>query len=478
MSRLEKGVNDLYTWCLNNGEFGEQLMNEWVGEDENGYKISIDNIPRASNKKVKWMCAHGHEWYAAVVSRTMKRQGCPQCYKAVQGEITRQSRLKQGVNDFETWCFNNGEYGQQLLSEWVGVDENNNSISANEVTQGSHTKVKWRCANGHEWFADLCHRTSNRRCCPYCFGNKKISKDRSLQEWCKNNGEYGQQLINEWVGLDENNQPISMDNVARAAKKKVKWRCKQGHEWFATICSRTNCRSGCPRCSSVGTSYSEQYLYYGLKQLYPSAENRCRVLKSPQHPQGIEFDIGIPDIPLCIEYSATYWHEGKEEYDEYKKQICSQHSVRLIQIIEDNYNELEEKLEDDYICFRMNYAMQTEILQYILEHILKTLNHTLDEIDLDKVEEDVQKAIELKGVQQGVNDLKTWCLQNGKWGKQLIDEWTGLDENGIQVSMDSVARATPKKIKWRCANGHEWIATISNRTNRRSGCPYCAGKKK
>lgn len=31
--------------------------------------------------------------------------------------------------------------------------------------------------------------------------------------------------------------------------------------------------------------------------------------------------------------------------------------------------------------------------------------------------------------QQGINDLYTWCLNNGEWGQQLLQEWTGFDEN-------------------------------------------------
>lgn len=383
-------------------------------------------------------------------------------------------RLEKGVNDLHTWCLNNGEYGQQLMNEWVGLDENGIKVDMDSISRGSNKKVKWKCSKGHEWFADLSHRTNNRRCCPYCSGNK-VTKETSLQEWCKNNGAFGQQLINEWTGLDENNQPISIDSIAKGSHKKVKWKCSKGHEWYAVIKDRTYYKSGCPHCCSIGTSYSEQYLYHALKQLYPNAENRCRVLKSLQNPQGIEFDIGIPEIPLCIEYSPTYWHEGKEEYDGYKEQLCSEHGVRLIQIIEDSYNELEFKMDDDYICFHMVDTMKTNIMQVILEHILKSLNHTLDEIDLDKVEEDTQNATRMKGVQQGVNDLKTWCLYNGEWGQQLLKEWVGLDENNQPISIDSMARASNKRVKWMCSKGHEWCATISHRTYNKSGCPYCFG---
>ena len=183
-----------------------------------------------------------------------------------------------------------------------------------------------------------------------------------IYTWCQSNGAWGQQLINEWTGLDENNQPISINNIAKTSGRKVKWKCIKGHEWIATVRNRAVNKSCCPYCNTAGTSFPEQYLYHALKQLYPNTENRCRVLKSVENPQGIEYDIGIPDIPLCIEYSPTYWHEGKEEYDEYKKKVCLEHNIRLIQIVEDSYNELEHTATDNYMCFHMNQAKRTEIL--------------------------------------------------------------------------------------------------------------------
>jgi hypothetical protein len=34
-----------------------------------------------------------------------------------------------------------------------------------------------------------------------------------------------------------------------------------------------------------------------------------------------------------------------------------------------------------------------------------------------------------------------------------------------------------KKVSWKCADGHEWEATIANRTGRGDGCPVCSGQK-
>ncbi|MBP0982631.1 MAG: hypothetical protein J6A19_02800 [Oscillospiraceae bacterium] len=44
MGRLQKGVNDLKTWCLSNGEFGLQLMNEWTGGFGDMDYVGIDDV--------------------------------------------------------------------------------------------------------------------------------------------------------------------------------------------------------------------------------------------------------------------------------------------------------------------------------------------------------------------------------------------------------------------------------------------------
>lgn len=60
------------------------------------------------------------------------------------------SRLVVGENNLFIWCLNNGGYGQQLIEEWLGLDEFNNPIKIDEVTRGSVRRVKWKCRDGHE----------------------------------------------------------------------------------------------------------------------------------------------------------------------------------------------------------------------------------------------------------------------------------------------------------------------------------------
>lgn len=400
MGRLQKGVNDLESWCLNNGEFGKQLMKEWTGECEDGTHYRINEVAKGSHKKFKWKCSKGHEWLVKINARTSYKTGCPYC----------SGNLVSNENSLRAWCSNNGEFGEQLMNEWTGICEDGKHYNINQISFGSNKKFKWICFKGHEWYAQVNSRTRDKSGCLYCYNvnrseiisKAKLFEENSLKSWCLNNGSFGQQLIKEWTGACEDDTHYSIGQVAKASQKRFKWKCSKGHEWFAIIANRTFNKTGCPYCNNIGTSYPEQFIYHSLKQIFQNTENRCKVLKSQQNPQGIEFDIGIPDIPLSIEYSPTYWHKGKEERDQYKKDLCQKANVRLIQIVEDSYDELPFKMELNYICFKMDENKKDEILEVIVEHILKSLGHSISEIDLERVKQEAYESS--KGIEKEIQD--------------------------------------------------------------------------
>ena len=62
----------------------------------------------------------------------------------------------------------------------------------------------------------------------------------------------------------------------------------------------------------------------------------------------------------------------------------------------------------------------------------------------------------------------------GKLRPDLAKEWHPT-KNGNLTSYD-VSPKSHKKVWWRCNRGHEWPATVYNRS-KGSACPYCAGRK-
>jgi hypothetical protein len=66
-------------------------------------------------------------------------------------------------------------------------------------------------------------------------------------------------------------------------------------------------------------------------------------------------------------------------------------------------------------------------------------------------------------VLKGFNDLASK-------NPQLASEADGWDP-------ETVTASSSKKLSWRCTNNHTWPSSVAHRTNMKSGCPYCAGKK-
>ena len=67
-ARVIAGINDLAT-------LEPLLVKQWSKKN----KIKPTEVSIGSHKKVIWRCEKGHEWEAAVKSRTINRTGCPYC---------------------------------------------------------------------------------------------------------------------------------------------------------------------------------------------------------------------------------------------------------------------------------------------------------------------------------------------------------------------------------------------------------------
>ena len=76
-------------------------------------------------------------------------------------------------------------------------------------------------------------------------------------------------------------------------------------------------------------------------------------------------------------------------------------------------------------------------------------------------------------VYQGINDLKTWCEQNGHM--ELLLEWHPIKNGNLNPAC--VAKSSAKKVWWHGKCGHDWQAQVSGRTSKGYGCAICSGKQ-
>ncbi len=152
----------------------------------------------------------------------------------------------------------------ELSSEW---DYTKNDIFPNEVTIGSHKKVWWNCAKGHCWNAEIKSRAQGNGC-PYCSGRFAIKGVNDLLTLYP-------MIAKEWNY--KMNAGHSPEDYKAFSNQKVWWICSKGHEWQASIDSRTSRKRGCPICTNqkVLKGYNDlQSLYPDLASQWNKEKNR------------------------------------------------------------------------------------------------------------------------------------------------------------------------------------------------------------
>jgi DNA-directed RNA polymerase subunit RPC12/RpoP len=125
----------------------------------------------------------------------------------------------------------------ELAKEWHPTK--NGDLTPDDVLCGTHREVWWQCTKGHEWKATVHHRTHGTNC-PYC-SNKKVLV--GFNDLATTNP----RLAKEWHPIK--NGKLTPLDIVEGSNKRVWWQCEKGHEWIATVVSRTN-GIGCPYCSN------------------------------------------------------------------------------------------------------------------------------------------------------------------------------------------------------------------------------------
>lgn len=436
------------------------------------------------------------------------------------------------INTLVSFCFANDK--QELLDEWNY--EKNDKISPETISYGSERKVWWKCVLGHEWESRVANRTTLGRGCPYCSGRRTLSGFNDLETWCKENGR--EDLIEQW-NYERNTELISQ--ISPSNNKKVWWKCLLGHEWDATVGSRTTSSrpAGCPYCSNP-----PKRILVGFNDLASWCEkNRMEYIlqewnyeKNMLRPREVTFGSGISvywkcnknhewktainnrtsgktSCPICARTQTSFPEQALAFYLMKKFDVLQRYKIKgyEVDIYIPKYNiaiEYDGRFFHDDIMTAQRDQRKSEVL-------------SLAGVKLIRIKETENK----QGVEEGVIFFSTsngkYIAGNFEWVlNQLviaIGEIIGVPVDiGIDISRDeldirahymnvlkenSVAAVFPQlipewdveknkgvesnafsarnnnKVWWKCKNGHSWKASIHGRTVNGLGCPFCAGQR-
>ncbi len=267
------------------------------------------------------------------------------------------------------------------------------------------------------------------------------------------------ELLSEWNYERNDVEPI---NISIWSKRKVWWKCKEGHEWLSSMNNRQK-KVGCPYCSGklpiVGLT--------DLETTNPELLKEWDYSKNIITPKEIKAGSGIKVWWRCSlghSWSASPNHRTKGR----GCPICANKVVLL------GYNDLttlkpniasEWDYEKNGEKTPANYTVRSgERVWWKCKR-----NHSWEAVIASRTGNKYVGCPYCSGLLpiEGETDLLTT-------NPELISEWNY--EKNTLLTPNMVKAGSSDKVWWICDKGHEWQAVISSRTVNESGCPFCSGR--
>jgi len=126
-----------------------------------------EDLLSGSGARCRWRCDDcSSEWLASVVSRTKRGSGCPSCARRRGAELAR----GRGARTPPLSAADPG-----LVAEFV-VNLSRPDRDVTTTPSGSHDRVLWRCARGHDWETEARQRIKHATQCPACLSGLWTSR--------------------------------------------------------------------------------------------------------------------------------------------------------------------------------------------------------------------------------------------------------------------------------------------------------------
>ena len=404
-----------------------------------------------NRKHLKWRCREGHEWNASLSSVKDEGTWCPACAHASRRLSLRVAhdvavlrhglclsnkyvnnrghlrwRCQEGhewnaslsnIKDRGRWCPHCAIEARRLsLTVAQGAAEAKGGICLSIEYQSNMKHLRWRCRNGHEWKASLARVKDGGTWCPHC---AKESRRLSLR-------------VAQDVAVAKGGVCLSTNYVY--SHRRLTWRCREGHEWNASLNSIKDGGTWCPHCA---------------------IKNRCLSLRDAQ-------DVAETRGGLCL--STTYrksrlhlrWrcHEGHE----WKASLSSvKHRGSWCPHCATAARRLSLKVAQDVAAGRGGAC-------------LSTIYHN----SLFPLQWRCKRGHKWSACLASVKAAGTWCPYCARISQRLTLKVAcdiALAKGGICLSTTYVN--SRQHLTWRCRQGHEWKASLTSVKNAGSWCPHC-----
>ncbi len=466
-----------------------QIAEEWH-PTRNGSAMP-EMVSFGSAKRAWWLCAKGHEWETAIVSRTSLKSNCPTCYTE---SLTRE--LEPYIKE-------------RLLREWHPT-KNEDSLS--DYSNFSTRRVWWKCYLGHETQAAIASRAYGKgcpKCSPqlsipeirvfaelhYIFGEELLQNDRSTKHefdvfhptyrfaieydgyyWHKDKKK-NDVIKNEFAA----NNNLFLINIREHGLERLSNNDIFLGEKGLTICHIQDIVKKIISHASIGKHEKKRSREYLASKQFKGDEVFNEIAHNLPRP--------LPSKSLAVKnpHACRYWHPTKNGSLS-PEDLHPGSSIKIWWKCEKGH-EFKKAVHVMPKTSRSNGCPECkkEKIRYIFEqpNVIKRF-HPKKNKNLDL------KSITLESY------LKVWwqCDKGHEWEEAVRAAARRNESNfckicrSLPVKFPGIASEWhPTKNKncnvyevtygsrllawWRCEKGHEWTAQVKKRTKNLSICPQC-----
>lgn len=399
--------------------------------------LKPENITRNYSKKVWWRCLSGHEFHS--LTSNVREATCPVC----SGRV-----ILEGFNDARTLKPNLEKY----------FNSEKNGVSYSEIGVHYSKKLFWDNICGHECEVLISNCTDDVIPCLYCRNKKTLA---GFNDVATTNPE----LSSIWHS--DKNDGLTLQEFNKGYKKKLWWKCSEGHEWQGQVSNQVVKKHLCSYCAG---------------NLFVSGKNDLMTLK-PELMEDWSFALnkGVDENSLAPNSSVKYWwecpkgHEWKSACaNRFKGSGCPFCSGNRT---EKGINTLGDKSPE--VADEWNYSKNNGISPFDVHSGSINL---ADWKCIDGHEWSARIADRTR--HRPDRDLPgTICpecsrIALGKSAKSLREVFPEIaaqwhPTKNPQLTPETIASKSSRIAWWLGKCGHEWRCAVSQRTDKNSNCPEC-----
>jgi hypothetical protein len=309
------------------------------------------------------------------------------------------------------------------LVEMQSIAQERGGLCLSKRYVDSKTKLRWRCVRGHEWDAapsavklgSWC-----RRCSVEINAAKLRITLEEIRSLAKSKG--GECLSTQYIGNKNS---------------KLQWQCAQGHVWQASLGKVRNSGSWCPICARLRRSLTLN----DMKALAHSKGGEC--LSDTYH-----------GLRGKLRWRCAKGHEWTAKVDHIRNQGCW--------------------------CPKCagRAALTLEDLQSLARSRGGECLHSGPIRSQTKIQWQCAKGHKWMARPGAIKNSGTWCPLckfEAIAARQLtsIEEIQTLARSRGGLCLSTSYNDPETNLRWQCARGHEWEASLSNVKNNKSWCPTC-----